>query len=357
MPAIAIAEALRRVRPGVEVLYLGGASGMETEIVPRYGIEFQAVSSRKLHKPLSVGTVGVVFALLKGYREARTFIRAFRANAVAGTGGYAAGATVLAGERCRVPALIHEGNYLVGRTNRLLARGARRICVTFAETTAMFPPGKARMTGLPLRRNIVAPDDVTPAAARAHFEGLAALPFTVFVTGGSQGARALNTVLVEALPALLDAGVQVIHHTGARNYDEIRAQALERRLAGRQGYLAMPFLDEELMPLAYRAADVVVGRGGVSTLSELMVNGVPSIIVPLPTSYADHQTYNARAMEQGGAALHRPQAQLTSAALASDLLHLRDEPARRARMSAASRAMGRPDAADDVAREILEIAA
>src|SRR5579871_1449748 len=130
-PAIAVCEALQRLDPEGERLYLGGSTGMETEIVPQAGIPFQAVTARKLRKLLSPSTVGVALSLFQGYREAKRFLRAFRAEAVVGTGGYVAAAAVLAGARLGLPALILAPDLVPGRTNRLLARSARRVCVVF----------------------------------------------------------------------------------------------------------------------------------------------------------------------------------------------------------------------------------
>lgn len=354
MPAIALAEALRKRRADTDVLFIGGVSGMETEIVPRYGIPFQAVTSKKLRKVISPGTIGVLLALFKGYREARTTIRAFRADAVVGTGGYAAAATVLAGAHLGVPTYIHEGNVLVGRTNRLLARYARKVGVTFAETVSAFPAGKAVLTGLPLREGIVLPPEVSPQEARCRFTGMAAERFTVLVIGGSQGARAVNTRVLDALPGLLDASVQVIHQTGPKNFEEVQAQATARSLDEREGYLPLAFLDAEQMPAALRAADLIVCRGGISTLSEALVNALPLLIIPLPTAYADHQTVNAQALERAGAAWNRSEATLSGAQLQADILTLRDDTAQRSRMAEASRAAGRPDAADRMAALVLE---
>jgi UDP-N-acetylglucosamine--N-acetylmuramyl-(pentapeptide) pyrophosphoryl-undecaprenol N-acetylglucosamine transferase len=355
-PALAIAEGLRRQQPDVELLYIGGVSGMEMRIVPEQGVPFQAVTSRKLRKTLSLSTVGVLLSLVKGYREAQTYIRAFRAEAVVGTGGYAAAATVLAGARLGIPTLIHEGNVIPGRTNRLLARYARRICVTFAETLAQFPKDKGVLTGLPLRASIVAPLEVTPQEARCRFSGLAPDAFTVLAVGGSQGARALNRIVLGAVPGLLDAGAQVLHQTGPNHFEAVKTEAEAQNLWERPGYCPRAFLDEIQLSLALRAADVIVCRGGVSTLSEALVNGLPALIVPLPTSYADHQTFNARALESAGAALLRPENSLSASNLRDDLLALRADPARRQRMAEASRALGRPHAADDVAKLVLELA-
>ncbi len=356
-PALALVESLQRCQPGEDLLYIGGESGMETEIVPKRGVPFQAVTARKLRKVLSPSTLGVLWSLFKGYREARRYLRAFKAEAVVGTGGYVAAAAVLAGVRLGLPALILAPDLVPGRTNRLLARSARRVCVVFPESVANFGAAKTVVTGLPLRAGIVASEEVTPERARCHFPGLAPDRFTVLVVGGSQGARAVNGLVVEAARTLLDAGAQVLHQTGDKNIEAVRAAAQTRNLTEAEGYCPVAFLEEAEMPLALRAADVIVCRGGISTLSEVMANGLPALIVPLPTAYADHQTANARALEAAGGALHRPEKDLSASNLAADLLRLRDDPERRKRMAAASRALGRPHAAEDVAQLVLQMKA
>lgn len=354
-PALAVTESLRRLQPDVELLYIGATSGIETQIVPPRGIPFQAVTARKLRKVLSPATLLVVLSLAKGYFEARTYLRAFRADAVVGTGGYVAAAAVLAGAHLGLPAVILAPDCIPGRTNRLLARFVKKICVVFPETVALFPKSKTVVTGLPVRAGIVAPAEVTPQAARCRFATLRSDAFTVLVLGGSQGAQAINNLIVEAAPELLKAGVQVLHQAGARNFEAVQKQVREKGLQDREGYCPVAFLDEEQMPMALRAADVAVSRGGISTLSELMANALPAMVVPLPTAYADHQTANARALENAGAALLRPENALSVSNLVTDLLALREDPARRQRMAEASRAMGRPDAADEVAKLVLEV--
>src|SRR5579871_2362531 len=349
-PALAVCEALERLDSGGARLYIGGSTGMETEIVPKAGVPFQAVTARKLRKVLSPSTLGVIWSLCKGYREAKTYLKAFKADVVIGTGGYVAAATVLAGVRLGLPALILENNVVPGRTNRWLARYVQQVCLSFEATGREFPIGKWVVTGMPLRAGIVAPQEVTPEQARSAFPGLVADRFTVLVLGGSQGARAVNTFVVDAAMRLLGAGVQILHQTGAKNFEEVCTQAQERNLPIGDGYLPRAFLETEQIPLAYRAADMIVCRGGMSTLSEVTANGLPALVIPLPTAYADHQTANAKALEAAGACLHRAEKELSASKLEAEVLALRDAPAQRERMRAASYHMGRPNAAYEVAR-------
>jgi UDP-N-acetylglucosamine--N-acetylmuramyl-(pentapeptide) pyrophosphoryl-undecaprenol N-acetylglucosamine transferase len=356
-PALAVAESVKRLRPDASILFIGGASGMECQIVPERGVPFQAVTARKLRKVLSPSTIGVGFSLWKGYREARQHLRTFGAEAVVGTGGYVAAGAVLAGAKLGMPTLIVSPDVVPGRTNRLLARYVRRICIAWEPTRAHFAADKCVLTGLPLRAGIVAPPDVSKNLARREFQGLQEEPFTIVVIGGSQGAQAINRLVSEAAPGLLDAGAQILHQTGTRNFESVKAQAQERKLFDRPGYAPVAFLNEAQVPLALRAADVIVCRGGISTLSEAMINGLPAIVIPLPTAYADHQTFNARMLADAGAGWLRPEADLSAADLTNDLLALRNDAARREKMRQAMLGLGRPHAADAVAQEVFKLIA
>ncbi len=356
MPALAVAESLCRLEPDAEILYIGGRTGMESEMVPRLGISYQPITIQKLYKVASVSTIGVALSFGKGYQEARTYLKAFRANAVVGTGGYVASAAILAAAHLGVPTFIHEGNAIAGRTNLMQARWTQRIGVTFAETVAQFPARKTVVTGMPLRAGIILPETVTPAEARQAFEGLEPDRFTVLITGGSQGARRLNQITTAAVPALLEAGIQVLHLTGKNNVEDVAAQAQELGIAERAGYVRRAFCNEHEMPLAWRAAHTVVCRGGVSTLAESWANLLPSVIVPLPTAYADHQTANARVVEKSGAGFLRPEADLTPETLCADIIRLCEEATLYEQMKSSAKALARPDAAEVVAREVLNLA-
>jgi len=176
--------------------------------------------------------------------------------------------------------------------------------------------------------------------------------FTVLLIGGSQGARRLNEVIVQALPDLWDCQIQALHQTGVKNLDEVLA-ATGRHGSGGSGYCAKGFLTSDEVSLAYRAADIIVCRGGISTLSEVMLNGLPAIVVPLPTAYADHQTANARVLERAGAARLVPESGLSASTLVRDLSSLRMAPNDLANMAQQSRLLSRPDAADEVAKIVL----
>lgn len=352
-PALAVAEAVRRMHPDAEVRYIGGKSGMETEIVPATGLPFHAVTSRKLRKVVSPSTVGVLFALLRGYREAAGYLREFAPDAVVSTGGYVAAATALAAARQGIPTLLQSQDVVPGRTNLWLSRWATRLCIWFAESAEMYAArgygAKVVQTGVPIRRGVVS--ETAPKAARQAF-GLHEDRYTVLVLGGSQGAQRLNEIVLETAP-LLAGRVQWLHQTGVRNLAAVQEAAAARNLTAPE-YVPQAFFDAAQVPLAYRAADVTVCRCGVSTLAEITANGLTGLLVPLPTAYADHQTANARAMVRAGAGIHLPQAELTAEMLRQQIESLRTDPAQQHRLAEASRAFGRPDAADRVAALICE---
>ncbi len=352
-PALAVCEGLRRARPDCELLYFGSVTGMESEIVPGTGVPYQAVTAKKLRKAASLSTVGVVLSLVRGFTEARRHMRAFRAQAVVGTGGYVAAAALLAAMSLGIPTVLLAPDAVPGRTNRLLARFARWICLVFEESAICFPAGRTVVTGLPLRAGVIAPRDLGPAEARCSLANLRADRFTLLVIGGSQGARRLNEVVIQALPDLIRSGSQVLHQTGSRNLEDVKASVAALGLPENAPYSAVAFLNDRQVPLAYRAADVILCRGGISTLSEAMANRLPAIVVPLPTAYADHQTANGAALARSGAALLCPERELDAVKLVQLLDELRANPSRLAELARASQAVSKPFAADTVAGLIL----
>lgn len=359
-PAIAVSEALSHIGSPADIglLYIGGSSGMEAQIVPAAGIPFKAITARKMPAALSAATARGLASLVKGYLEARSYLREFRADLVIGTGGYAAAATVLAAAHLGIPTMILENNVVAGRTNLRLGRFAKTICVSFEETIKQFPPNRCVVTGMPLRAGIVAPPELTKERARSCFAGLFPNRFTVLVIGGSQGARAINGLILGAVPALAERNIQILHQAGPTNAKDV---ALSAEAAGlfrnASGYVVRPFIQSTDMPAALRSADLIVCRGGISTLSEATANGLAAVIIPLPTAYADHQTANARAMERLGTAICRPEATLTADGLADEIIALCADPVQLTQMAAASRLNGRPHAAEDVARLACDLGA
>ena len=274
--------------------------------------------------------------------SARSALKDFDADLVIGTGGYAAAAVVLAQVAQRGRTLIHEQNVVPGRTNRFIGRFADKICVTFEDTLRFFPAAKTILTGLPVRAALKhLPNKADARRAFNLEEGL----FTVLVLGGSQGARQLNRVVGEAAGIAGSEPFQILHQVGERNFEEASAV---QSAADSGRYRVLAYIED--MRSAYAAADLVISRSGASTVAEITAIGIPAIFVPYPFAFADHQRLNAEYVARRGGAVVLAEAQLTASALLQQVRGFMESPESLSSMGAASRSLGMPCAADEVAR-------
>lgn len=257
-------------------------------------------------------------------------------------------AVALAQAARRGSLLIHEQNLIPGRTNLWLSKFATRICLTFDDSMRYFPAHKCVVTGLPIRSNLVR---LPRKDVSRNSLGLSVDLFTILVLGGSQGAQALNHVVAGSVTELSKLPIQIYHQVGERNFDEIDAR---REHAAWSHYYVRAYIND--MALAYSAADLVVGRSGASTVAEITCAGLPAIFVPYPYAYADHQRYNAEFVATRGGALVVPETEFTSEKLVTLVQELLASPEKLVRMGEASRSLGKPDAATDIAALAVEIA-
>jgi UDP-N-acetylglucosamine--N-acetylmuramyl-(pentapeptide) pyrophosphoryl-undecaprenol N-acetylglucosamine transferase len=343
-PALSIAQQLNQI--GAELLFIGSRHGPEGKLVEKQGIPFESVPSGPMAGLVSLRTARSFGRFGLGVLRAYSILRRFRPDVLIGTGGYTSAGVALAEWLRGGRIVIHEQNSIPGRTNRLLARLARRVCVTFEDSLSYFPLGKTVVTGLPVRSDIVVGRE--RKVARESL-GLDLGAFTLFVLGGSQGAKRINEMVVEAVPLLADAGLQVLHQTGEKNYEDV----LSRR-PDAPGYFVRPYIDG--MAAAYSAADLVISRSGASTIAEITVRGLAAILIPYPYAYAAHQAKNAEAVARAGAAVVVEERGLSGAALAGIVLDLVGDPSRLERMAQASKKLGRPDAAREIVRIVQEVA-
>ncbi len=344
-PALSVAEQLGQA----DLLFVGSADGPEARIIPAAGYAFQAIPTRKLSRRPSLQAVGAVGVCAWGVVRALRLVAQWKPAAVLGTGGFASAGVMFAAELLRVPTVVHEANAVPGRANRLLARCATRVALTYAATARWFPPAKTCVTGLPVRTRI---GEATPDGARREFR-LAPDRLTLVVTGGSGGARTLNRAVCAAVPHLVaQCGdrLQVVLQTGRAQH----AAVLEEYPSRPEWLHVTPYVED--MPSLLAAADVVVCRAGSSTLAEVTAAGLPAILVPYPYAVGDHQAHNARAVTEAGAALLLPDADCTGERLAATLAHLLEDAGRLDDMRRASRALARPGAAAAVAALLQEIA-
>ena len=338
-PGLAVAAQLRQ--RDVPVVWLGAEGGMESRLVPGHGIEFHGIRvqgvrgkgwRRKLRLPID---------LMAAFLQARSALRRERPRSVLSMGGYAAGPGGLAAAWLRVPLLVHEQNRIPGLTNKVLARFAQGVYTGFPDAFA----GRGHFVGNPVRAEIAA---IAPPEQRlAGREG----PLRLLVLGGSQGARALNQILPQALALLpVEQRPHIWHQCGARLLEEAvqsyRAAGVEARVNA--------FIDD--MAAAYAWADLVVCRSGALTLAEVAAAGVAALLVPYPHAVDDHQTANARWLVDPGAAELWPESELDAARLAARLRELAADRPRLLQMSCSARGLARTDAAAVVADACLECA-
>lgn len=341
-PGIAVAEAAQR-EAGAELLFVGAETGLEKEVVPRLGFPLRLIPAQQLRGRSWLGMMHAWWAAFRAVGVAWKVVRDFAPDVIFSIGGYAAGPTVVAGWVRRVPCVLLEPNAIPGLTNRLLGRIATKICVGFPRTATFFPAHKAVCTGSPVRWTNAQPS----ASARPS-----SAPFTLFIFGGSAGARRLNRTLPQALALLRRQAneLRILHQTGRAEHDEVAA--LYQHLGVQAEIVA--FIDN--MREVYAAADLVVCRAGALTVAELTVLGKPSILVPYPYAADDHQRANAEVLVQQGAARMILDAELTPERVCEEIRTLMSEQGRLEAMARAAAALGKPDATHAVVQECLACA-
>lgn len=353
-PALALAEALVAERGSVRPFFVGAERGIEARVLPERGLEHLLLPVRGIRRGGSVAdNLGVGPALVRSLAALRRRFRTLRPELVVVTGGYAGAPAGFMAGFGRIPLALQEQNAVPGLTTRLLARFADQIHLAFPEAAEGLSPAARRVvehSGNPVR----------PPARRDRASDRAAFLLdpdrpVLLVTGASQGARAIN----EAMLALVRGRVgraaepawQVLWSTGPSHISTVQAEL--DALGSPAWVRALGYIDD--MPAALSAADVAVGRAGAMTTSEFLAWGLPSIVIPLPTAAADHQTRNARALAEAGAAIHLPQADTDGASLDAAIESIFADPARREALAAAARRRGRPMAAVETARRLAAL--
>lgn len=296
-PAVSIANAIREKRPDAKILFVGANGRMEMQRVPEAGYEIKGLPVRGLIRPLwSPRNIAVMLDFIKSRSMVKSIIRDFKPNVAVGVGGYASAPTLNAAYAMGVPCLIQEQNSYAGVTNKSLAKKAEKICVAYDGMERFFPKERLMLTGNPVRQSLFG-CRATIEEARRTF-GLDTDRPTVLVIGGSLGARTINDAIASGIEQFEKAGVQVIWQTGKFYAEECARKAEDARTT-----LVHPQAFISDMAMAYRAADIVVSRAGASSISELCLLGKASVLVPSPNVAEDHQTKNARALSDKGAAM------------------------------------------------------
>lgn len=346
-PAIAIANALKKEDPSVEILFVGAEGKMEMEKVPKAGYQIIGLPIVGIQRQVSLQNMAFPLKLTRSLFKARTILRDFKPHVAVGVGGFASGPLLMVASLLGIPILIQEQNSYAGITNKLLARRAKTICVAYPGMESFFALRKIKLLGNPVRSDIIGSGSKRPEAL-VRF-GFANHRKTLFIMGGSLGARSINESVREGVKKLNEAGYQVIWQTG-KAYIQTAQDAIAQ--VGSERIKAFDFLYE--MDLAYAAADVVISRAGALSVSELCLAAKPAILVPYPAASEDHQTKNALSLIRQNAALLVTDA-YANRDLIETAIRLLEDPGKQKELKNNIAKLARPDAATEIAHEVIKL--
>ena len=352
-PALTLIRTIKERMPEAEFLYVGTEQGLESDIIPKEGIEFEALElSGGFERHFTLENIKRAARAIIGVKKAAEIIKRYKPDVVVGTGGYVCGPILLAASLEKVPTLIQEQNVVAGITNKILSKFVNKIAVGSERALKYFPREKTIYTGNPIRREVL--------KARRE-EGLAYFKFeekkpVVLISGGSRGARSINKAMIKILmEEAAEPKVQYLHVTGKGEYEsvisELRGSGLE--LEELRHIRVEPYVYN--MPQALAMADLVVYRAGATGIAELTARGVPAILIPYPYAAENHQEYNARELEEAGAARMILNKELTAERLGKTIKELLSKPEELREMSEASVKLGRPQAAEEISMQIIQL--
>lgn len=346
-PAIAIADALKKLHPDTELLFVGANGRMEMEKVPAAGYKIEGLDIAGFQRGSILKNLSLPFKVFSSVSKAKSIIKDFKPDVVVGVGGYASGPLLYAASTQNIPILIQEQNSYAGITNKWLSKKAKTICVAFDGMEKFFPADRIIKTGNPIRRASV---EISGKREEAfNFFKLSPSKKTILVTGGSLGAGTLNKCMLAGLDELIAEDVQLIWQTGKYYYKGI----LEK--VGSSIYpniCVLEFLNR--MDLAYAAADVIISRAGAGTIAELCVVKKPVILVPSPNVAEDHQTKNALALVQQNAAVLVKDIDAENT-LIKTVLNLLKDKNQQQKLSIQIGKLAMPDADLNIAKEVLQL--
>lgn len=342
-PAVAIADAIKEVSPDSRCLFIASGKELEKNIIDSAGYAMDTITIS--------GIAGLgIFTKIKAASKipgaifkSAGILNKFGADAVIGMGSYTAGPVLMAAKMLGIPTAIHEQNRHPGITNRIMSKYVGRVYSSFEDTFELDTPEKQRYLGNPVRSDIV---DFSKNGYKNDFK--TSDSFKILVLGGSQGARSINRTVAASLPFLDDSeNFEFIHQTGLNDYEEVKAEYEKNGIKAE----VQPFFRD--MAKIYAEADLLICRAGASTVAEIVVMGKPAIFIPFPAAAGGHQSQNAEALENAGAAIIIEEKELSPEILASRIMSLKESPEALKEMSLVSRSFGKPDAAKEIANDIL----
>lgn len=339
-PAVALAQLLLQQEPEAAVQFVGTEKGLEARLLPRLDLPLATVDMAGVVGTGWRGKLEMVPRLLKSMNQAKAILKDFAPDLVVGVGGYASVPVLLMAKGLGIPYVIHEQNAIPGLSNKLLGRWAKRIFLSIADSGNSFNPRKTLLTGNPLRAGLEKVTDSLPENGK------------LLIFGGSRGAQAINRTVIAMLPLLKKwpGCPEILHQTGDAEYQEVRNAYAA---AGFSPDSVVPFIDD--MASAYAEAKLIICRAGATTLAELTVCGRPALLIPFPHAAGDHQTANARTLENAGAAKLLPQATLTAEQLAEEVKQLFADFEQLQQMAEKGRTLGQPGAAEKILHECRQL--
>ncbi len=346
-PAVSIANALRRIDPEIEILFVGAEGRMEMEKIPAAGYQIRGLPVAGFYRSLTLKNIGVISGFLKSMKIAKRIIEDFKPDVVVGVGGYASGPVLRQAGSMKIPTLIQEQNSYAGVTNKFLAKRASVVCVAYDGMEKYFPPGKIIKTGNPVRQTFDNLKDIESEAFE-YFKLNKNKP-VILILGGSLGAGTINKSLSGNIQKIVNSECQWLWQTGKNYFENVTALAA---LSFSKNILIHAFI--ERMDYAFAVADIIVSRAGAGTISELCLVGKPAILVPSPNVAEDHQTMNARALSDRNAALLLSDDQ-AMAKLVDDAISLVSDETRKAALSENILKLAERDSDIRIAREVLKL--
>jgi len=339
-PGIAVAEEFVKREPSTRVVFVGTEHGIEAKVIPREGYPIEFLSAEGLVGKDFLRKIVAFYLFLVSICQSLRIISSVRPDVVIGVGGYASVGMVVAARLRGIRTMIMEQNSVPGFANRFLSRFSDVVAVTYQESISFFPREKTFLTGNPVRKKILVKEAANPHAAF----GLEKDRFSILIFGGSLGARTVNNAMIGALHYLLDLrqNIQFVHQTGEKDVKNVSESYNKLKFHG----MVFPFIYQ--MSDAYSVADLIICRAGATTLSEISAIGKAAILVPYPHAASNHQEFNARKLEDMGAAKVILDRHLTGEVIAKAIRELYDNPDKRRQMQKASKAFGRTDAAEKI---------
>lgn len=354
-PIIAVAEEVRNVSRESRLIepqmYFFAPAPIDTGLLDKYGVKFVKTPAGKLRLYFDKRNLTDVFVTAWGIVKTLGLLFWHYPDVVFGKGGFGSFPTLIAARILRIPVVIHESDSVPGRANKWAGKFAARVSVSFREAAEFFPAGKTAWTGHPIRRAL---REISSEGAREFLKLEENVP-VLLVLGGSQGAAAINELILGTIPQLVGQ-FQIIHQTGEDNFSENLARARvilqNNNNAGR--YSPFAFLNEKALAMAASVSSIVVSRAG-STIFEIAGWGIPSIIIPITESNGNHQRKNAYTYAESGAAVVLEETNLSPALFLAEIAKITENENRRAAMSSAARSFAKPNAAREIAEKLIEI--